>query len=120
MALSELEPLLDAITEWATARYLPLHEGRLVLGDALPSVTVLARVPDDVHTFFALAASLDRPTVVLDAVTSDEGTVAGFAGAPAQAGTLRRLTAYVFASGMGRAVVLEARADGRAAGLTSP
>lgn len=126
MALTELEPLLDLITEWATARYLPVHEGRLALGAALPHVTVLAREPDDVHTFFALAASLDRPTLVLDVSVFDDAALRRLtssgaprshappaAGAPSAShvGKLHRVTAYAFASGLGRAVVFQAATD---------
>lgn len=131
MPLPALEPVLAAITEWAQAHSLPLNEGILEVGDALPQVTVVGFDLEDVQLFLTLATGLDRPFLVVNPMELDaeglrliKGLADGlndseerrhYAGlvtaAKSHLGDLQHLTAYAFANDLSRVVVFRATTD---------
>jgi len=131
LSLPALEPTVAAITEWAQARSIAVHEGILELGSALPEVTVIGFEPDDVQLFLTLAGALERPVLVLNPMTFDEQGLrlasalaqglrdpkerqsynAAIAEAKAHLGQLQHLTAHAFAAGLARVVTFRATTD---------
>jgi hypothetical protein len=131
LALTTLEPTRDAIVTWAQDHSVPLSEGLLELGDALPEITVVGFSPDDLEPYLALLDALHPSIVVLNPHTfDDEGLrlVQGLAGrlqdpkdrryynglieaAKSHLGQIQHLTAYAFANDLARVVVFRAATD---------
>jgi len=131
LPLPALEPVLAAITEWAQARSIVVHEGILELGSALPEVTVVGFDPDDIALFLILAGALERPIVAINPLVFDEEGLrlasafvqelrepqdrrfynAAIADAKPHLGHLQQLVAHAFSGDLTRVVTFRATTD---------
>ena len=131
LALADLEPLVTAIREWATARSFSLSEGILELEDAFPQITVVGFAAEDLTLFLTLAAALTRPVLVLtvppfssEDLRLEKSLAADLRNAAdvryyakvideakTYVGMIHDITAYAFAPDLTRAVVFRASAD---------
>ena len=131
MPLPDLDSVLAALNEWARAHSVPVHEGILELGAAIPQVTVVGFDPQDVELFLTLATAFDRPVLVLDQTgltpesllllqemaasrkpAADRRYFAGLvAAARPHLGELESITAYAFAPDLARVVVFRATTE---------
>jgi hypothetical protein len=131
LTLPTLEPVHETIASWAKEHSLPIQEGIIELGDALPCITVVGFKPEDIRLFLTLLEALKHPVLILNPHYFDEEglrLVQGLAGrlqdpkdrryytglidtAKTHLGQLQHLTAYAFSSDLSRAVVFRAATD---------